>query len=162
MALSLPKDALLALAAVGWSDGHLDPAEGEALLRTAKEANFSPDEIADLERATKQKITIPEIMTVTLSRKDRVICYALATWLARLDGVVTAEERSSLVLLGDRLGLPDGVRSRASAAAFEVASLPAGDRPDRYDFAALEARIVAKLGDVEAELPRGLDRQRVP
>lgn len=151
MPLSLPKDALLALAAVGWSDGNLDPDEGAALLRTAKEAGLDASEIADIERATKSKITIPEIMTITLSRKDRVVCYALATWLARLDGVVTAEERDSLVLLGDRLGLPDGVRSRASAAAFEVASMPAGDRPARYDFAALEARIIAKLGDVEAE-----------
>lgn len=151
MAISLPKDALLALAAVGWSDGTLDPAEGEALLRTAKEAGLDADDVAEIERATRQQLTIPEITTVALSRKDRVLCYALATWLARLDGVVTTEERESLVLLGDRLGLPDGVRSRASAAAFEVAGLPAGDRPDRYDFAALEARILAKLGDVEAE-----------
>ncbi|MCC6646185.1 MAG: hypothetical protein IT374_11505 [Polyangiaceae bacterium] len=151
MPLSLPKDALLALAAVGWSDGTLDPDEGRALLRTAKEAGLDAGELAEIEQATRAKLTIPEISTITLTRKDRVLCYALATWLARLDGVVTAEERASLVLLGDRLGLPDGVRTRASAAAFEVASQPAGDRPDRYDFAALEARILAKLGDLEAE-----------
>ncbi len=151
MALSLPKDALLALAAIGWSDGNLDPDEGRALLRTAKEAGLDAEELAEIERATREKLTIPEVSTVTLGRKERVLTYALATWLARLDGVVTTEERTSLTLLGDRLGLPDGVRTRASAAAFEVASLPAGDRPDRYDFAALEARILAKLGDIEAE-----------
>ena len=149
MALELPKDALLALCAVGWADDVLAPEEGVALLHAARDAGLGPDDIAEIERATKTKITIPEIETIRLSRGDRVITYALATWLARLDGVVTPEERDSLVLLGDRLGLPDGVRTRASAAAFEVAQ--ADDRPERYDFDALKARLIAKRGDVEAE-----------
>lgn len=151
MALNLPKDALLALAAIGWADGNLDKEEGMALLHAARDSGLTPEEIADVEAVTRKAITIPEVETIRLTRGDRVITYALATWLARLDGVVTPEERDTLVLLGDRLGLPDGVRTRASAAAFEVASLPEGDRPDRYDFEALRARIVAKLGDVEAE-----------
>lgn len=149
MALSLPKDALLALAAVGWADGNLDAEEAKALVRTAKESGLAPDELAEIEAATKQKLAIADVTTVLLTRKDRVLTYALATWLARLDGVVTPEERESLVQLGDRMGLPDGIRTRASAAAFEIAA--AGDRPDKYDFAALEGRIRQKLGDVDAE-----------
>ncbi len=149
MALSLPKDALLALAAVGWADGNLDRDEAAALLRVAREAGLTPAELLEIEAATKMPLAIADVTTVRLGRADRVLTYALGTWLARLDGVVTPEERDSLVLLGDRLGLPDGMRTRASAAAFEIAE--ASDRPERYDFAALEARIRQKLGDVEAE-----------
>ncbi|MCS6899343.1 MAG: hypothetical protein RMJ98_05580, partial [Myxococcales bacterium] len=87
-----------------------------------------------------------------MSRRDRVLAYALAVWLIRLDGVVTTEEKVNLRTLGNTLELPDGVRSRISAAAFEVVSLPQGDRPERYDFQALQARLQAKLGDLEGEL----------
>jgi hypothetical protein len=151
MALDLPKDALLALAAVAWADGTLDKDEGDALLRVAREAGLAPDEIAELEEATRAPFPLAKLSTAQLSRGARVLVYALATWLARLDNVVTPEEKDSLVALGKTLELPDGIRTRASAAAFEVASLPAGDRPDRYDFQALKGRLAAKLGNVEAE-----------
>ena len=146
MSLTLPKDAFLALAAVGWSDGVFTAEEGAALLRAARGSGLAAEDLASVESAMKKSITIPEIETIRMTRADRVLTYALATWLARLDGVVTPEERDTLVLLGDRMGLPDGVRSRASAAAFEVASLPDGDRPDRYDFGALQARLAKTLG----------------
>jgi tellurite resistance protein len=151
MSLDLPKDSFLAIAAIAWADGVFAPEEGQGLLRAARSAGLPADELAQIEGAVTKKITIPEIETIRMSRGDRVLTYALATWLARLDGVVSPEEKDSLKLLGDRLGLPDGIRTRASAAAFEVANLPAGDRPDRYDFEALKSRILAKLGDVEAE-----------
>ena len=147
MALTLPKDAFLALAAVAWSDGVFTADEGAALLRAARASGLDAAELAAVERSTKTSITIPEIETIRMTRADRVLTYALATWLARLDGVVTPEERDTLVLLGDRMGLPDGVRSRASGAAFAVASLPDGDRPDRYDFGALQERLAKTLGD---------------
>jgi hypothetical protein len=147
MAIHLPKDSFLALAAVAWSDGVFTPEEGEALLRAGRAAGLDAADLADVQRYTTTSITIPEVDTIRMSRGDRVLTYALATWLARLDGVVTPEERDTLALLGERLGIPDGVRSRASAAAFEVASLPEGDRPDRYDFDALKQRLATKLGD---------------
>lgn len=147
MAIHLPKDSFLALAAVAWSDGVFTEDEGAALIRAAKAAGLDDTELADVQRYTTKAITIPEVDTIRMSRADRVLTYALATWLARLDGVVTPEERDTLALLGERLGIPDGVRSRASGAAFEVASLPEGDRPDRYDFDALKQRLATKLGD---------------
>ena len=163
MALTLPKDSFLALAAIGWADGVLAPEEGIAFVRGAKEAGLSAAEVAEVESYTKKTITIPEVETIRMTRTDRVITYALATWLATLDGVVTDDEKAQLKLLGDRLGLPQGVRDRAEAASVEVTKLPAGARPDKYDFGALEGRLKAKLGDLESDLAtNGLHRLRVP
>ena len=149
MPLKLPKDSFLALAAIGWADGNLDPKEGEAFIRAAKDAGLPAEEVAEIESYTKKKITIPEVETIRMTRTDRAITYALATWIVRIDGVVTNEEKDVLKLMGDRLGIPDGIRSRASAAAFEI--FEAKDRPKDFDFDALEKRLMAKIGDVESE-----------
>lgn len=151
MAFSLPKESFLALAAVAWADGSFDPAEGLALARVAREAGLSPAELVEIELATSGATAFSNVDVSRLSRGQRVLTYALATWLAQLDAVVTPEERGSLAELALLLELPEGVRRRAAAAAAEAAALPEGDRPERYDFGALRSRIVAKLGDVEAE-----------
>jgi uncharacterized membrane protein YebE (DUF533 family) len=149
--MTLPKDCFLALAAVGWADGNLDENEAAALLRTAREMGLPPQAIEEIEEAIRQRGPLTLLSSTELGRFDRVLTYALATWLARLDGVVTPEEKDSLRTLGDVLKLPDGIRTRASAAAFEVASLPTGDRPDRYDLWALREHLIAKLTGIEAE-----------
>src|SRR4051794_15135658 len=130
--MQLPRDAFIALAAVGWADGKLDADEGAALLRAASASGLGGKDLAAVEAAIRAPVQIADAETARLSRGQRVLTYALATWLTRLDGVVTAEEDESLQLLGSRLGLPTGVRAKAGAAATEVAALPAGDRPDRY------------------------------
>lgn len=164
MALHLPKDSFIALAAVAWADGTLGDDEARALLRVARETGLSEADVAEIERATATPIGLDQLKTTALSRGDRVIVYALASWLAHIDDVVTDEERASLAALGGLLGLPEGIRRRAAAAAAEVAALPAGNRPERYDFSALRARILAKLGNVEVELAQrhGLDPLCLP
>jgi uncharacterized membrane protein YebE (DUF533 family) len=149
--MRLPKEAFLALAALGWADGQLDENEGVALLRAAREAGLSEGELEEIKGATEARVELGALPVSRMSRADRVLTYALAVWLIRLDGVVTTEEKMSLRTLGNTLELPDGVRSRISAAAFEVASLPQGDRPERYDFQALQGRLRAKLGDLDGE-----------
>lgn len=150
-AMRLPKEAFLALAALGWADGELDENEGIALLRAARSSGIEGDDLAQIEAATRENTSLGALPISRMTRGDRVLTYALAVWLVRLDGVVTPEEKTSLRTLGNTLELPDGVRTRVSAAAFEVASLPEGDRPERYDFKALQGRLRAKLGDLDGE-----------
>jgi hypothetical protein len=150
-AMRLPKEAFLALAALGWADGELDENEGIALLRAARSSGIEGDDLAQIEAATRENTSLGALPISRMTRGDRTLTYALAVWLVRLDGVVTPEEKTSLRTLGNTLELPDGVRTRVSAAAFEVASLPEGDRPERYDFKALQGRLRAKLGDLDGE-----------
>ncbi len=147
--MKLPHDAFIALAAVGWADDHLGKDEAEGILRAARDYGIAGAELAQVEAATKQKVTIAEVDTIRLSRGDRVRTFALGTWLVRVDGVVTEKEKALLQSLGDRLGLPAGIRDRAALAATDAAA--ASDRPDTYDFTALEARLAAKLGDIDVE-----------
>jgi uncharacterized membrane protein YebE (DUF533 family) len=149
--MRLPKEAFLALAALGWADGELDENEGIALLRAARSSGIEGDDLAQIEAATRENTSLGALPISRMTRGDRTLTYALAVWLVRLDGVVTPEEKTSLRTLGNTLELPDGVRTRVSAAAFEVASLPEGDRPERYDFKALQGRLRAKLGDLDGE-----------
>jgi hypothetical protein len=49
----LGRDVFIALSAVGWADGKLDPDEADAIVRTALEEGLELDEIVEIERATK-------------------------------------------------------------------------------------------------------------
>ena len=146
----LKPNAFLALAAVGWADGNLDPNEGKGLLAAASKYGMAGADLASIEQAIHSPVTIADVETLGMSRGERAITFALATWMAHLDGVVTDSENATLLLLGDRLGIPTGIRQRAADAAMHVAQQSAG-RPDKYDFGALEQRLRAKLGDLDAE-----------
>ena len=141
----LSRDVFLALAAVGWADGHLDPEEADGIVRAALESGLDIVDIHKIEEATKKPCTLETIDRSKLTGLERTFVYATAIWLARLDGKVDPEEKTALKKLGDLLHLPDGVRTQASAAALEVAQLPSGDRPDRYDLARLRERIEERL-----------------
>ena len=149
--MQLPKEAFLALAALGWADGELDEKEGAALLRAAREGGLGGEGQTEVEAAVRSRVELGSLPVSRMGRGDRALTYALAVWLVRLDGVVTPEEKMSLRTLGNTLELPDGIRTRISAAAHEVASLPDGDRPEKYDFKALRSRLRAKLGDMDGE-----------
>jgi len=81
-----------------------------------------------------------------MSKQDRVFLYAVACWIAQIDRIVTPQESDALRLLGERLGVPDRLRARAEELAAEIASLPDGDRPDRYDLKGLREKIGDRLG----------------
>lgn len=145
MAFKLPKQAFLALAAVAWSDDSIKKSEGGGLVRAAKECGLAGEELAAVEASTKKKVTLDAFAPGAMTEWEKIVTYALAAWLAQLDGVVTTEENATLVKLGEGLGLALGVRQRAAAAAFDIAVLPEGGRPDRYDFAKLTARLKEKM-----------------
>jgi uncharacterized membrane protein YebE (DUF533 family) len=139
------KDVFLALAAIGWADGQLDPDEADAIVRAAVEAGLDLDVISEIENATKQPVDIGEIDRSSLTKQDRLFVYAVACWIAQLDGKVSDTEAAALVRLGNRLGVPERPRAAVEELAREVARLPDGDRPARYDLVRLRELIGERL-----------------
>jgi hypothetical protein len=97
------------------------------------------DEIAEIEEATQKPVTLGALDKSGLSKDDRLFVYAIACWIARLDGKVTDGESGALAGLGEILEVPERRRAHAEKRAQEVAALPEGDRPARYDLARLRA-----------------------
>src|SRR4051812_19457220 len=141
----LGRDVFLALAAVGWADGHLDPDEADAIVRTAAEEGLPIEAIAEIEQATKAPIDIGVIDRTGLTKEDRLFVYAVASWMTRLDGLVADEELAMLAKLGDALKIAEPARKHIDTLAQEIAELPAGDRPDRYDLPGLRKVIGSRL-----------------
>jgi len=140
----LGRDVYIALAAVGWADGHLDQEEADAIVRTALEEGLDIDEIAEIEEATKNPVDIGVIDRKNLSKEDRLFVYGVASWITRLDGVVTEAEQGALQKLGDALKVPEKPRAVVDGIAQDVANA-SDDRPDRYDLLALRRIISERL-----------------
>jgi uncharacterized membrane protein YebE (DUF533 family) len=140
----LGRDVYIALAAVGWADGKLDQEEADAIVRTALEEGLDIDEIAEIEEATKNPVDIGVIDRKNLSKEDRLFVYGVASWITRLDGVVTEGEQDALRKLGDALKVPEKPRQLVDGIAQDVANL-SDDRPSRYDLLALRRIIGERL-----------------
>ncbi|HEY2367813.1 MAG TPA: hypothetical protein VGH87_15555, partial [Polyangiaceae bacterium] len=84
-AIKLNRDIFLALAAIAWADGRLDPDEADAIVRAAVEAGLELDQIEEIEAATRERIDLGTIDRSTLSKEDRLFVYAVACWIAKLD-----------------------------------------------------------------------------
>ncbi|MEO8801012.1 MAG: DUF533 domain-containing protein [Polyangiaceae bacterium] len=150
----LGRDIFVALAAIAWADGTLDPDEADAIVRAAVECGLELDEIAEIEKATSSKIDLGVIDRAGMTKEDRLFVYAIARWIAEIDGHVTDEENQALAALGEKLGLPEKPRAHAEHIAKEVAAMPEGDRPDRYDVPKLRALIGERLKASQQALRR--------
>jgi uncharacterized membrane protein YebE (DUF533 family) len=148
------KDVFIALAAVAWADGQLDPDEADAIVRAAVDDGLSIEEITAIEEATKERIDLGVIDRSGLTKEDRLFVYAVACWIARIDGRVTEAETDALAKLGERLGIPERPRVHAEALVREVAELPAGDRPAMYDLARLRQLLGERLRQSSSSQPR--------
>lgn len=146
---ALGRDVYIALAAVGWADGNLDPEEADAIVRTALEEGLELEEISEIEAATKQPVDIGEIDRRNMSKEDRLFVYAVASWMTRLDGEVTQSELDALRKLGEALKIPDRPREHADVIAQQVVDLSPDDRPSRYDLSALRRIIGDRLRDAQ-------------
>lgn len=151
MEKKLPVQSFLALAAIGWSDGSLQRIESAGLVRAAKECGLEGDELAKVEAATKTKSSLEGVDLRGLSRWEQVLTYALASWFAALDGVVSTSEHDTLVKVGDQLGLDQPMRVRATTAANDIACLPGGGKPERYDFVKLVDRLKERMPQLAKE-----------
>jgi hypothetical protein len=144
--MALAKRSFLALAAVGWADGSLQRIEATGILRAAKEWGVPDHDLAEIEVAIKNKaLKIDDLDLGGMSDWDQAMTYALAAWLAQLDGIISTDENSVLIALGDKLGLAEKVRKRAFAAVYDIACLPEAGRPEKYDFAKLTARLAERM-----------------
>jgi uncharacterized membrane protein YebE (DUF533 family) len=141
----LGRDVFIALAAIGWADGKLDTEEADAIVRTALEEGLEIEEIEEIERATKEPVAVGTIDRAKLTKEDRLFVYAVASWMTRLDGSVSAAELAALARLGDELKVPEAVRHSADQIAQEVASLPDGDRPLRFDLPRLRKVLAERI-----------------
>lgn len=139
----------IALAAIGWADGKLDEDEADAIVRTAMEEGLELEEIGEIEEATKKPIDLNVVDRSNMTKADRLFVYAVASWMTRLDGVVTMEEQTALDHLGDLLKVPKAPREHADAIAKEIAELPEGDRPSKFDLRALRDTIQARLEEAQ-------------
>ncbi len=147
--MNLPKQSFLALAAIGWSDGSLQRVESAGLLRAAREAGIAGDDYNEIEAAAKTRTTLDKVDLAGMGQWEQVLTYSLAAWLAQLDGVLSTTERDTMADLGDKLGLSDALRTRCAAAANDIACLPGGGKPERYDFQKLAARLRERLPQVK-------------
>jgi tellurite resistance protein len=145
----LGSDVFVALAAIGWADGELHPDEADAIVRTALEEGLELDAITEIEQATRTRFELETFDRAGMTKDDRLFLYAVAAWLARIDGKVTPEEVQALARLGDQLKVPERPRAIADAIALEIAALPDGDRPDRYDLPRLRATIAERLAEAQ-------------
>ncbi len=143
--LDLPASALLAIAAVAWADGFLRKSEAQALLRVARAAELSPEDYARVQAALDTAPALDALDLEPLTGQARALAYAIATWLAKLDGVTNTEELANLKRLQEKLGLPKAKLDAAASATFDVMVLPGGGTVDGFDLGALAARLTEKL-----------------
>lgn len=141
----LGRDVFIALAAIGWADGKLDSEEADAIVRTALEEGLELEEINEIEAATKSPVEMGAIDRAKLSKEDRLFVYAVASWITRIDGNVDANELDALAKLAEALKVPEGPRTAADRIAQDIAMLPEGDRPSRYDLPRLRKVIAERL-----------------
>jgi uncharacterized membrane protein YebE (DUF533 family) len=149
----LAKDVFVALAAIAWADGQLDPDEADAIVRAAADEGLSLEEIAGIEESTKTPVDLGVIERGSMSKDDRLFVYAVACWIARMDGKVTQSESEALAKLGDRLGVPERPRVHAESLARQIAEEPEGDRPARYDLVALRRILRERLAAAKPSAP---------
>jgi len=90
------RDVFIALAAVGWADGELDTDEADAIVRMAVKEGLEPDEIAAIEEATKNPVTVGDIDTGRMTEVDRLFIYAVGAYIARVDQEVAPAEITAL------------------------------------------------------------------
>jgi uncharacterized membrane protein YebE (DUF533 family) len=145
----LGRDVFLTLAAIGWADGKLDPEEADAIVRTALEEGLDIDEIAEIEKATKERVDLSTLDLSGLTKADRLFVYAVASWMTRLDGVVDDRETAAMGKLGDLLKIPPRPREHADAIAREIAERSDDDRPSRFDLPLLRRTIGERLEEAQ-------------
>jgi uncharacterized membrane protein YebE (DUF533 family) len=145
----LGPDVFIALAAVGWADGELDPDEADAIVRTALEDGLDIDEITAIEKATKSPVAVGDIDLSRMSKADRLFVYAVGTWISRIDGRIAPEELAALEELGAALRIPARPREIADSIAEEIGLLGEGDDPVFYNLPQLRETLKARLAEAQ-------------
>jgi uncharacterized membrane protein YebE (DUF533 family) len=143
------RDTMLALCAIAWADGKIDPREAESIRGAAQQLGISGEDSQVIERALATRMGVEDVETIRMNRLTRLFTYAVATWIAHADGKLASEEETVLAMLGDRLGLSRLARERAKSVALGMAR--AADRPGGYDLVKLRSKLSAGLSQIGDE-----------
>jgi len=143
------RDVWMALAAIGWADGNLDPEEADALVRAALEDGQDLDDIADIDEIIKKPVELGDVDLTKLTKEDRLFIYAVACWMARIDGKLTESERDSLNKLGDTLRIPEKPRQHAEHIVWEIANESNEIRPAFYNLSKIKSTISERLAEAK-------------
>jgi uncharacterized membrane protein YebE (DUF533 family) len=136
----LGSDVYFALAALAWADGFVNDEDAEAIARVAEYDGLDEDSLARIKSRIRQRVTLDSIDVAQLTEEDRLYVYAVASWMARLDGAVSKHESQVLANVASMLTLTPQQCERARAEAIEVAT-SSGRRPKDYNFVALRQRL---------------------
>jgi hypothetical protein len=145
MKAALNRQVFLALSTIAWANGDLATDERDGILSAARGAGFTDEDLASLAEAIKTPCELSSLSLRKLSALDRVFVYATGEWLARLDGAVEQSEEEALKNLGDFLMVSERVRNDARQLVLDVAKLPTGDKPGRYDLVKLRDLLDEKM-----------------
>ena len=148
MDLKIGRDTLLAIAAVAWADGTMDPREAAALRQAAQQLGIVGEDLAAVEGALTTRVTLDEVETVRMNRLTRLFTYATGCWMSEVDGAASASEIAVLGLLGDRVGLSAVARDRAYNL---VRGMAERSQPGSFDLLALRSRLSAGLSQIGDE-----------
>ncbi len=146
MDVSIGRDTLIALAAVAWADGTMAPEEARGIRAAARQLALGADDLLAVEDAIAHRVEVGAVETLRMNRLTRLFTYAVASWVATLDGRVAPEEEAALRALGDRLGLSSIARERARSVGLAVGR--AGDTIEAYDLIKLRSRLSAGLSQI--------------
>lgn len=150
-------DVYVALAAVGWADGQLTRQAADAILRTAVEEGLDIASLQKLEEAVAKPVDVGVVERMNMSKSDRLFVYAVASWIATLDGEASSRTKEALSHLGEALGVPEAPRLRADEILREVAA-QAG-RPERFDVRTLRRTLDERLDAARAARLSGYSRE---
>lgn len=147
MDLDIGRDTLMALAAVAWADGKMEPREQQGIRLAAQQLQLGADDLKLVEEAISNKVSLDQVETLRMNRLTRLFTYAVGAWIAHIDGEVPKVEQDALDLLGDRLGLSNVARDRAQTAALGLAQSQGAE----FDLLKLRSRLSAGLSQIGNE-----------
>jgi uncharacterized membrane protein YebE (DUF533 family) len=136
-------DVYIALAAVGWADGQLTRRAADAILRTAVEEGLDIESLQKLEEAVRMPVDVGVVDRMRMSKSDRLFVYAVASWIATLDGEASTRTQETLGQLAQALHVPEAPRRHADQIMHEIASQDS--RPDRFDVRGLRRTLDERL-----------------
>ena len=147
MDLEIGRDTLMALAAIAWADGKMEPREQEGIRNAARQLQLGGEDMNLVEQAIASSVSLDQVETLRMNRLTRLFTYAAGAWIAHIDGAVPKVEQDALDLLGDRLGLSKVARERAQGAALGLAEHQGAD----FDLLKLRSRLSAGLSQIGNE-----------
>jgi hypothetical protein len=106
---------------------------------------LADEDLKAVEQATTEGVSLDDLDLSGLTPWQQALTYALAHWLAKVDGIVSTGELATLRKLGARLTLPELKLRAAESAVTDVVCLQEGNRPGKFAFDALVERLAVKL-----------------